>query len=92
MVEVNFWHPLKTVSSCEYFIIIIIIIIKMIFINFFRRLFSEYTEANMLHLLYHYYTIFPEKCAFIIGFSCTMWTKMRPLAGSVADGVLADAI
>ena len=37
-------------------------------------------------------TIFPEICAFIIGFSCTVWTKMRSLAGSLADGVLADAI
>ena len=33
----------------------------------------------------------PEKCAFI-GFSCTEWTKMRSLAVSLADGVLADAI
>ena len=37
-------------------------------------------------------TILPEICAFIIGFSCTVWTKMRPLAGSIADVVLADAI
>ena len=36
--------------------------------------------------------ILPEICAFIIGFSCTVWTKMRSLAGSLADGVLADAI
>ena len=28
----------------------------------------------------------------MIGFSCTVWTKMRSLAGSFADGVLADAI
>ena len=34
----------------------------------------------------------PEKCAFIIGFSCTEWTKMRSLAVSLADSVLADAI
>ena len=32
-----------------------------------------------------------EICAFIIGFSSTVWTKMRSLAGSLADGVLADA-
>ena len=37
-------------------------------------------------------TILAEKCAFIIGFSCTIWTKMRSLAGSLAYGVLADAI
>ena len=24
-------------------------------------------------------TIFPEECAFIIGFSCTVWTKMKSL-------------
>ena len=33
-----------------------------------------------------------EKCAFIIGFSCTVWTKMRSLASSLVDGMLADAI
>ena len=37
-------------------------------------------------------TILPEKCAFIIGFSCTVWTKMRSLAGSLVDGVLGDII
>ena len=37
-------------------------------------------------------TIFSEKCAFIIGFRCTVWTKMRSLAGLLADGVLVDAI
>ena len=37
-------------------------------------------------------TILPDKYAFIIGFSCTVWTEMRSLAGSLADGVLADAI
>ena len=36
--------------------------------------------------------ILPEKYAFIIGFSCTVWTKTRSLAGLLADGVLADAI
>ena len=36
-------------------------------------------------------TILPEICAFIIGFTCTVWTKMRSLAGSLADGVLADS-
>ena len=37
-------------------------------------------------------TILPEKCAFIIGFSCTVRTKMKSLSSSLADGVLADAI
>ena len=36
-------------------------------------------------------TILPQICAFIIGFSCTELTKMRSLAGSLADDVLADA-
>ena len=35
-------------------------------------------------------TILPEICAFILGFSCTVWTKMRSL--SLADGVVADTI
>ena len=33
-----------------------------------------------------------EICTFINGFSCTVWTKMRSLVGTLADGVLADAI
>ena len=37
-------------------------------------------------------TILAEIFAFINGFSYTVWTKMRSLAGSLADGVLADAI
>ena len=36
--------------------------------------------------------IIPGICAVIIGFSCTVWTKMTSLAGSLADAVLADAI
>ena len=35
-------------------------------------------------------TILPEIFAFIIGFSCTVWTKMKSLAGSLDDVVLAD--
>ena len=69
-------------------IIIIIIIIFIIIINFFGRVFSECTEALATSLE----TILMEICAFIIGFSCTVWTKMRSLAGSLAGGVLADAI
>ena len=37
-------------------------------------------------------TILPEKSAFIIDFSCTVWTKMRSLAGSLAYGMLDVAI
>ena len=89
IAEVNFWRPLKTIISCDLFIIIIIVIIFII-INFFRRVFSEYTEVNATSLIL--YTIHREKCAFIVGFSSTAWTKMRSLAGSLADGVLADTI
>ena len=39
---------------------------------------SSYTEANATSLI-PLDTIFPEVCAFIIGFSFTVWTKMRPL-------------
>ena len=69
IAEVNFWRPPKTVVSCDKFIIIIIIII------FFRRVFSEYTEANATTPI-PLDTILPEICAFIDGFSCTLWTKM----------------
>ena len=44
--------------------------------NTCRRVFSEYTEANATTLT-PLYTILPEICAFIIGFSCTVWIKMR---------------
>ena len=60
----------KTVDSCDLFILIIIIIIT----NFFRWVFSESTEAVATS-----HINFPEICAFIIGFSFTVWTKMRPL-------------
>ena len=75
MVEVSFWQLLKTIVSCDLFIIIIIILI--IIINFFRRVFSECTEAITTSLLE---TILLEECSFFIGFSCTVWTKMRSLA------------
>ena len=71
----QFLAPAKTVITCDLFIIVIIIIT-----NFFRRVFSEYTEANTTSLI-PLDTILPEKCAFIFGFSCTVWTKMRFLAG-----------
>ena len=84
MAEVNFWHLLKTIVSCDLFIIIIII-------NFFRRVFSEFTEANATSLI-PLDTILPKIRAFIIGFSYSVWAKMRSLTGSLADGVLADVI
>ena len=56
-------------------------------VNFFRRVFSECTEAITTSPI-PLDTILPEKC----GFSCTVWTKMKSLAGSLADGVLVDAI
>ena len=60
------------IYSYYYVIIIIIIII------FFRRVFSECTEAIATSLI-PLVTNFPEICAFIIVFSFTVWTKMRPL-------------
>ena len=77
IAEVNFWHPWKTVVSCDLFIIIIIVIIFII-INFFIRVFSEYTEAVTTSLI-PIDAILPEICTFIVGFSCTAWTKMRSL-------------
>ena len=81
----QFLATAKIVISCDFFIIIIIMM------NFFRWVFSECHEAIATSLIL-LETILPGKCAFIIGFSCTVWTKMRSLADSLADGVLADAI
>ena len=72
IAEVNFWHPPKKNVSCDKFIMIIIVI------YFFRRVFSECTEAIATSLI-PLVTNFPEICAFIIGFSFTEWTTMRPL-------------
>ena len=49
--------------------------------NFFRRVFSECIEAVATSLI-PLVSNFPEICALIIGFSFTVRTKMRPLAGS----------
>ena len=76
IAEVNYWHPPKTIVSCDLFIIKIIIII--IIIHFFIRVFSEFTKAVKTSLI-PIDTILPEICAFIVGFSCTVWTKMRSL-------------
>ena len=51
---------------------------------------DRYTEANATSLV-PLVANFPEICAFIIGFSFTAWTK-KAFAGSLTDGVLADAI
>ena len=87
MAEVTFWHLLKTVVSLRFihnnnhnhnhFIIII---------NFFKRVFSECTKAITTSLI-PLEILLPEYCAFIIGFSCIVQTKMRLLDGSIADGV-----
>ena len=50
--------------------------IFIIIINFFRRVFSKYTEAVTTSLI-PIDAILPEICTLIIGFSCTEWTKMR---------------
>ena len=68
---------------------IFLVIIMMT--HFFRWVFSVCTEAIATSLI-PLDTILPDVCAFIIGISCTVWTKMRSLAGSLADGVLTDAI
>ena len=85
IAEFNFWRPPKKVVSCYEFMIISIII------NFITRVFSKYTEAVATSLM-PLDIVLPEICAFIIGFSCTVWTQMMSLAYSLADGVLADAI
>ena len=59
---------MKNREYCDLFIIIIIII------HFFARVFSECTEAVATSLI-PLVTNFPEICAFIIGFSFTVWTK-----------------
>ena len=52
----------------------VLLVIIIIIIHFFRRVFSECTEA-VATSLYHIVINFPEICAFIIGFSFTVWTK-----------------
>ena len=50
-----------------------------------QRVFSEYTEAIITSLI-PLESIFLEECAFIIGFSYTVWTKTRFFAGSLLGG------
>ena len=54
------------------------LIIIIITINHVRRVFSEYTQVNATSLI-PLETILPNIFAFIIGFSFTVLTKMRPL-------------
>ena len=53
---------------------LLVIIIKIIIIHFFRRVFSECTEAVATSPIPHSYH-FPEIFAFMIDFSFTVWTK-----------------
>ena len=53
--------------------------------------FSEYTETNATSLVL-LDIILPEKCAIIIGFSCTIVDYNEVLADTLTNGVLADAI
>ena len=55
-------------------VFLLLVIIIIIIIHFFRRVFSECTEAVATSLIPHSYH-FPEICAFMIGFSFTAWTK-----------------
>ena len=71
MAEDDFWCLLKTIISCDLFnIIIIVIIVFIIIINF-----SECTEVIATSLI-PLDTILHEICGFIIGFSCTVCTKI----------------
>ena len=70
---ISFFHLLVNVFS-----VIIIIII------FFRWVFSECTEAIATSLIQQD-TNFPVIVAFTIDFGCTMWIKMRSLAGSYKE-------
>ena len=63
----------------------------IIIINFFGPVFTDCTEAITTSLI-PLVIILLEVCALIIGLCCTVWTKMKSLAYSLADGVLTDAI
>ena len=64
---ISFFHLLVNGFSVTLIIIIIII-------HFFARVFSECTEAVATSFI-PLVTNFPGICAFIIGFSFTVWTK-----------------
>ena len=74
-----------------FLLLVIIIIMIIIFINVFRRVFSMYTEANATSLI-PLLPLFLRNVLLSLVISYTVWTKMRCLAGSLVDDVLADAI
>ena len=55
-------------------VFLLLVIIIIIIIKFFDQIFSECTEAVATSLI-PLVTNFPGICAFIIGFSFTVWTK-----------------
>ena len=55
-------------------VFLLLVIIIIIIIHFFAQVFSECTEAVATSLI-PLVTNFPGICAFIIGFSSTVWTK-----------------
>ena len=59
-----------------------VLIIIIIFITFFRRVFSEFTEAVTTSLIQ-----LDEICAFVIGFSLIVCTKIWYFVGLLADDV-----
>ena len=54
--------------------VFLLFIIIIIIFKFFMQVFSECTEAVTTSLI-PLVTNFPDICAFIIGFSFTLWTK-----------------
>ena len=70
-----------------FFLLLVIIII--IIVHFFRRVFSECTEAVATSLIPHSYH-FPEIFAFMIGFSFTVWTKSAKKGRKQVRGCLQN--
>ena len=62
-----------------------------VIINFFEQVLYECTEGIVTSLI-TLDIILSDICAYIIGFSCTVWTKMRSFAYPLADGVVHAAI
>ena len=71
-----FSHPYISffLFTSKWFSVTLIIIIFII--NFFIRVFSEDTEAVTTSLI-PIDAILPEIQSYIVGFSCTAWTKLR---------------
>ena len=74
----SFFKPWATLHLFFVLIFALVIIIIIILIIFFRRIFSECIEAITTSLI-PLETILPEDFPFIIGFICSVWTKMRSL-------------